>query len=69
MVENRWLLSKVKYLRKKIKARTAEDWTEGRFEEILSMRMNEHISGKRKKIVSNNDTFKNQDNIVKIIQM
>lgn len=49
VVENRGLLSKAKYLRKKIKAGKAEDWMLERFETILAMRSNEHTGGRRKK--------------------
>lgn len=49
VVENRGLLSKAKYLRKKIKAGTAEDWMVERFEAILAKRSNEHTGGRRKK--------------------
>lgn len=48
IVENRGLLSKAKYLRKKIKAGTAEDWMVERFERILAMRSTEHTGGRRK---------------------
>lgn len=48
VVENRGLLSKDMYLRKKIKAGTAEDWMVERFEEILAMRSNEHTGGRKK---------------------
>lgn len=51
VVENRGLLSKAKYLRKKIKAGKAEDWMVERFEAILAMRSNEHTGG-RKKIIN-----------------
>lgn len=47
VVENRGLLSKAKYLRKKIKSGTAEDWMVERFERILAMRSNEHTRGRR----------------------
>lgn len=49
VVENRGLLSKAKYLRKKIKAGTAEDWMVVSFEAILAKRSNEHTGGRRKK--------------------
>lgn len=49
IVENRGLLSKAKYLRKKIKAGTAEEWMVGRFEGILALRSTEHTGGRRKK--------------------
>lgn len=49
VVENRGLLSKAKYFRKKIKAGTAENWLVERFEGILAMRSNEHTGGRRKK--------------------
>lgn len=49
VVENRGLISKAKYLRKKIKAGTAEDWMVERFEGILAMRSNEHTGGRKKK--------------------
>lgn len=49
VVENRGLLSKAKYLRKKIKAGTAEDWMVERFDAILAMRINEHTGGRKKK--------------------
>ena len=49
VVENRGLLSKAKYLRKKIKAGTAEDWMVVSFEANLPMRSNEHKGGRRKK--------------------
>lgn len=48
VVENRGLLSKAKYLRKKIKAGTAEDWMVERFEGILAMRSAEHTGGRKK---------------------
>ena len=48
VVEIRGLLSKAKYLRKKIKAGTAEDWMVERFEAILAMRSNEHTGRKEK---------------------
>ena len=48
VVENRGLLSKAKYLRKKIKAGTAEEWMVERFEEILEMRSGGHTGGRRK---------------------
>lgn len=48
-MENRGLLSKAKYLRKKIKAGKAEDWIEERFETILAMRKREHTGGRKKK--------------------
>lgn len=47
VVENRGLLSKAKYLRKKIKAGTAEEWMVDRFELILAMRSTEHTGGRR----------------------
>lgn len=47
--KNRGLLSKAKYLRKKIKAGTAEDWMVVSFEAILAKRSNEHTGGRRKK--------------------
>lgn len=50
VVENRGLLSKAKYLRKKIKAGTAEEWMVERFEGILAMRSGEHTGGRRKSI-------------------
>lgn len=50
VVENRGLLSKAKYLRKKIKAGTAEDWMVESFEEILAMRSNEHTGGRRPRV-------------------
>lgn len=50
VVENRGLLSKAKYLRKKIKAGTAEEWMTERFEEILEMRSTEHTGGRRKRL-------------------
>lgn len=49
VVENRGLLSKAKYLRKKIKVGTAEDWMVVSFEAILAKRSNEHTGGRRKK--------------------
>lgn len=49
VVENRRLLSKAKYLRKKIKAGTAEGWMVERFEPILAMRSTEHNGGRKKK--------------------
>lgn len=49
IVENRNLLSKAKYFRKKIKAGKAEDWMVERFETILAMRSTEHTGGRRKK--------------------
>lgn len=49
VMEKRWLLSKAKYLRKKIKAGTAEDWMVEKFNDILAMRTKEHTGGKRKK--------------------
>ena len=49
VVENRGLFSKAKYLRKKIKAGTAEDWMVLSFEANLPMRSNEHKGGRRKK--------------------
>lgn len=49
VVENRGLLSKAKYLRKKIKAGTAEGWMVERFEAILAMRSTEHTGGRKKK--------------------
>lgn len=49
VVENRGLLSKAKYLRKKIKSGKAEDWMVERFETILAMRSNEHTGGRKKK--------------------
>lgn len=52
VVENRGLLSKAKYLRKKIKAGTAEDWMVERFEGILALRSTEHTGGRRKKAPS-----------------
>lgn len=48
VVENRGLLSKAKYLRKKIKVGKAEDWMVERFESILAMRSTEHTGGRRK---------------------
>lgn len=48
VVENHGLLSKAKYLRKKTKAGTAEDWMVERFGKILAMRSNEHTGGRRK---------------------
>ena len=50
MVENRALRSWAKYLRKKIKAGTAEDWMVVSFDAILAMRSNEHTGGRRKKV-------------------
>lgn len=50
VVENRGLLSKAKYLRKKIKAGKAEDWMVERFETILAMRSTEHTGGRRKQL-------------------
>lgn len=47
-MENRGLLSKAKYLRKKIKAGKIEDWMVERFETILAMRSNEHTGGRKK---------------------
>ena len=52
VVENRGLLSKAKYLRKKIKAGKAEDWMVERFESILDMRSTEHTGGRKKKAPS-----------------
>lgn len=49
VVEDRGLLSKAKYLRKKIKAGTAEEWMVERFEGILAMRSTEHTGGRRRK--------------------
>lgn len=49
VVENRGLLSKAKYFRKKTKAGTAEDWMVERFERILAMRTHEHTGGRKKK--------------------
>lgn len=49
VVENRGLLSKAKYLRKKIKAGTAEEWMVERFESILAMRSTEHNGGRKEK--------------------
>lgn len=57
VVENRGLLSKAKYLRKKIKAGTAENWMVERFEEILAMRRNEHTGGRKKKSSHDEDTL------------
>lgn len=51
-VENRGLLSKAKYLKKKIKAGTAENWMVERFEVILSFRANEHTGGRKKKTIN-----------------
>lgn len=51
VVENRGLLSKAKYLRKKIKAGKVEDWMVERFETILAMRSTEHTGGRRKKTI------------------
>lgn len=50
VVENRGLLSKAKYLRKKIKAGKAEEWMIERFELILAMRSVEHTGGRRKQL-------------------
>lgn len=54
VVENRGLLSKAKYLRKKIKAGTAEEGMVANFEAILAMRSNEHTGSRRKKTAMNN---------------
>lgn len=51
VVENRGLLSKAKYFRKKIKAGKAEEWMVERFETILAMRSNEHTGGRKKRLV------------------
>lgn len=48
VVENRGLLSKAKYLRKKIKVGKAEEWMVERFETILAMRSNGHTGGRKK---------------------
>lgn len=50
VVENRGLLSKAKYLRKKIKAGKAEVWMIERFQTILAMRSTEHTGGRRKQL-------------------
>lgn len=50
VVENSGLLSKAIYLRKKIKAGTAEGWMVASFDAILAMRSNEHTRGRRKKV-------------------
>lgn len=49
VVENRGLLLKSKYLRKIIRAGTAEEWMVERFEYILAMRSTEHNGGRKKK--------------------
>lgn len=48
-IENRGLLSKAKYLKKKIKAGTAEDWMIERFESTLCLRSTEHTGGRKKR--------------------
>lgn len=50
VVENRGLLSKAKYFKKKIKAGTAEYWMVERFEKILAMRSKKHTGSRKKKI-------------------
>ena len=55
VVENRGLLSKAKYLRKKIKAGTTEDRMAYRFEAILAMRSKEHTGGRKKKSPLSNE--------------
>ena len=55
VVENRGLLSKAKYLRKKIKAGTTEDRMAYRFEAILAMRSKEHTGGRKKKSSLSNE--------------
>lgn len=50
VVENRGLLSKAKYFRKKIKAGTADPQMVERFESILAMRSTEHTGGRKKKV-------------------
>lgn len=47
-IENRGLLCKAKYLKKKIKTGTAEDCMVERFNSILNLRSNEHTGGRRK---------------------
>lgn len=49
VVENRGLLSKAKYFKKKIKVGTAEEWMVKRFGIVLAMRTNEHTGGRKKK--------------------
>lgn len=50
VVENRGLLSKAKYFKKKMKAGKAEQWMIERFESILSMRSSEHTGGRKPKV-------------------
>lgn len=47
-IVNRALLSNAKYLKKKLKAGTTEDWMIERFSSILSLRSNEHTGGRRR---------------------
>lgn len=58
-VENRGLLSKAKYLRKKIKTGKAEDWIVERFKAILAMRSNEHTGGRKKASHDDNNEDEN----------
>lgn len=48
VVENRGLLPKAKYLRKKIKAGTCDQWKKEMFEGLMKERSNEHTGGRRK---------------------
>lgn len=49
VMENRGLLSKAEYFRKKIKAGTADPKMVERFEAILAMRSTEHTGERKKK--------------------
>ena len=51
VVENRGVLSKAKYFKKKkMKVGKAEQWMIERFESILSMRSTEHTGGRKPKV-------------------
>lgn len=50
VIENRGLLSKAKYFKKKMKAGKAEGWMVEWFERILAMRSGVHTGGRRKSI-------------------
>lgn len=65
VVEKRMLLSLRKYLRKKIKAGTAEDWMVERFEAILAMRSNEHTGGAKTNLSPSNDEDMNLHSSIK----
>ena len=54
VVENRGLLSKAKYLRKKIKEGTLDEEKREMFESLLASRSTEHTGGRRKKMEINN---------------